>query len=110
MHAGSAIGFGLIGVMILIIMFRRGKVKASPIVVSLFAFSFAMMVGAVWEIFEFAMDQVFGMSMQKSGLVDTMWDLIVDAGGAFLASAAGYVYLKKNKKTGLAGVVDKAVR
>ena len=31
-----------------------------------------MMIGAVWEIFEYGMDQTFGLNMQKSGLDDTM--------------------------------------
>jgi len=46
-------------------------------------------IGALWEVFEFGMDQIFGMNMQKSGLVDTMGDLIVDAIGAGLAAMSG---------------------
>jgi hypothetical protein len=30
--------------------------------------------------------------MQKSGLRDTMGDLIVDCGGAFIASTTGFLY------------------
>jgi hypothetical protein len=33
--------------------------------------------------------------MQKSGLVDTMWDLIVDAAGALLIAVLGYGYLSR---------------
>jgi hypothetical protein len=32
--------------------------------------------------------------MQKSGLVDTMWDLIADCIGAGIAGLYGYLYLK----------------
>lgn len=35
--------------------------------------------------------------MQKSGLVDTMWDLVVDAGGAFVASLIGYFHIKLDR-------------
>ena len=35
----------------------------------------------------------------EDGLVDTMIDLFVDALGAFVVSAIGYVYMKRNKKT-----------
>lgn len=59
-----------------------------------FAFCFAVMIGAVWEIWEFTLDQLFGLNTQKSGLVDTMWDLIVDAGGAIIGAGAGWAYLK----------------
>ena len=73
--------------------------------VALFAFVFAVAVGTFWEIFEFAVDQVFGTTMQKpmlgdpSGLTDTMWDLIVDALGALVISAFGWWHMKRNKRS-----------
>ena len=42
-----------------------------------------------WETFEYGMDQLLGLNMQKSGLDDTMEDLIVGKVGSFLA----YFYL-----------------
>jgi hypothetical protein len=44
------------------------------------------------------MDSLFGINMQKSGLPDTMWDLIVDALGALLVSIVGYFYLRGDIK------------
>jgi hypothetical protein len=55
---------------------------------------FAQGLGSIWEIFEFAMDQLFGLNMQKSGIVDTMWDMIVNAIAAFAISLLGYGYMK----------------
>lgn len=109
LHTGSAIGFGIIGFVVLLMLFRSEKVNASPLLISIFAFSFALAIGALWEIFEFTMDQLFGLNMQKSGIVDTMWDFIVDAIGAFVASLAGYLYLTKNKTKGLSGVIHDTV-
>ena len=43
------------------------------------------------------MDQIFGLNMQKSGLIDTMWDLIVDSIGALLTSLVGYFYIRGKK-------------
>ena len=40
------------------------------------------------------MDRFFGLNMQKSGLVDTMGDIIVNDIGALFASLLGYFYLK----------------
>ncbi len=94
LHASSALGFGLIGMIILIALFRGDKLKASPVVISMFAFAFAVAIGALWEIFEFTMDQTFGLNMQKSGLRDTMTDLIVDMIGALISCTAGFFYLK----------------
>ena len=39
----------------------------------------------------------FVLNMQKSGLSDTMWDMIVDAGWALATSILGYFYMKGNK-------------
>ncbi|WP_242601748.1 hypothetical protein [Thalassovita autumnalis] len=94
MHGGSAVGFGLIGFVLVFMMFQGNAFAAPPIAMAFFAFCFAMTIGAFWEIFEFAMDQMFGLNMQKSGLMDTMGDLIVDAIGAFIGASAGWLYLK----------------
>lgn len=86
------------------------KLKLSPFFIALFAFCFAVASGVVWEIYEFAVDGLFGMNMQKfiladgtilSGrlaLADTMQDLIVDAFASLLVAVAGYVALKTKAK------------
>ena len=94
LHAGSAVAFGLVGVILMLVLVRGQKLTAAPVTVAFFAFCFAMTIGAMWEIWEFFLDQTFGLNTQKSGLVDTMEDLIVDAVGALLGAAAGWVYLK----------------
>ena len=59
------------------------------------SFGFAVTIGTLWEIFEFLMDWFFGFNMQKSGLVDTMTDLLINAIGAAIAAAIGYFYVYK---------------
>jgi uncharacterized membrane protein YjdF len=93
LHSGAAMGFGLLGVLFVLMLFEGDRYAAPPWAMAFFAFCFAMTIGALWEIFEFAMDVNFGLNMQKSGLTDTMWDLIVDAGGAALGALAGFFYL-----------------
>ena len=61
-------------------------------------------------IFEFGVDQILGFNMQKSGLVDTMWDLIVDSIGAFFASLLGFLYLKGEKRFSVAVLIERFVR
>lgn len=95
LHIGSSAALGFVGFLILYALHSAGKLDARPWLVALFSFSFALALGAIWEIFEFSMDQLFGTNMQKNGLVDTMWDLIVDAGGALFASILGFFYLTK---------------
>jgi hypothetical protein len=64
-----------------------------------------MTVGAIWEVFEFTMDLFFGLNMQKSGLDDTMGDLIINAVGGLIASLTGYFYLVRNS----AGLLGRAL-
>lgn len=109
MHGVSALGFGLIGFVLVFMMFQGDRFAAPHLAVAVFAFCFAVTIGVVWEVFEFAMDQSFGLSMQKSGLVDTMGDLIVNMGGAALGAASGYAYLKGLAYGGFTGVIDEFV-
>lgn len=109
MHAGAAIGFGLIGFIIIFMLFRGNKYAAPPIALAWFAFCFAMTLGVIWEIFEFGMDSLFDLNMQKSGLADTMYDLMVDTLGAFLGAMAGFFYLKGRWFGGLAKLIDQFV-
>ena len=109
MHTGSAMMFGVFGVILIMLIFDNASIKASPKMVAFLAMCFAIAVGAIWEIFEFGMDQFFGLNMQKSGLVDTMWDLIVDTLGAIIGAAAGYVYLRHGKKGVLSRMIAETV-
>lgn len=100
LHIWSGIIIGIIGFSLVSILNREKRLSMylGPGFVALFSFSFALAIGAIWEIFEFAMDTFFGFHMQKSGLVDTMTDLMVDAIGALLVCVLGYFYLKKDPK------------
>ncbi|WNY25288.1 hypothetical protein [Methanolapillus millepedarum] len=85
----------------------------NPFYVALFSFTFAVAVGALWEIVEYSFDWILATTMQcwdqdpslyltgriyqGAGLIDTMEDLIVDAIGAFFVSAVGYFYLVRGK-------------
>lgn len=99
LHAFSGTILGFIGFTLIYFLNREEEIDIvlSPIFVALFAFTFAVSIGVVWEIFEFTMDSLFAFNMQKSGLVDTMWDLIADCIGSGIASYYGYKYLKKGQ-------------
>jgi hypothetical protein len=110
MHAGSAIGFGLIGFVLVFMIFQGDRYAAPPIALAFMAFCFAIFIGTAWEVFEFAMDRLFGFNMQKSGLQDTMGDLVVNMAGAVIAAATGFAYLKGRARGGLAALIDEFVR
>ena len=84
-------------------LFEGDRFAAPPSAIAFITFCVAMMVGAMWEVFEFSMDIAFGLNMQKSGLNDTMIDLVLNAVGGLIASLTGYVYLVRNS-AGLLGM------
>jgi len=96
LHSGSAFLLGILGFLLVFVLNEKENVDLDlkPNFIALFAFMFAIGIGAIWEIFEFSMDQIFGLNMQKSGLVDTMWDLIVNVIGALIMSLLGWGYIK----------------
>ncbi len=100
LHTCSGFLLGILGFLLVHVLNEKRRIDnhMNPGFVALFAFSFALAAGTLWEIFEFAMDQLFGLNMQKSGLMDTMTDLIVDALGALVVSVLGYVYLRRDRR------------
>jgi len=101
LHGSSGLLLGIFGFLLVYVLNENKRVDLHmrPRFVALFALLFAIAAGALWEIFEFAMDQTLGTNMQKpmrgdpSGLTDTMWDLIVDAAGALVISSLGWRYM-----------------
>ena len=99
LHSWSGVLLGTIGFLLVYILNKASGVDVimSPFFIAFFALCFAVTCGVVWEVFEFLMDVVFKTDMQKSGLVDTMWDLIVDTGGALIVSVNGWLTMRAKK-------------
>ena len=99
LHTTSGFLLGIVGFLLVYILNeeKRVQVKLKASFVALFSFTFALALGALWEIFEFSMDYFFGLNMQKSGLYDTMGDLMVDTIGAVVIAVVGYFYIRRKK-------------
>jgi len=109
LHTFSGFALGAIGLSIIGLLNKSESVplSLSPAFIAIFAFCFAVAIGTVWEIYEFAVDSVANLNMQKyllesgemlngrAALADTMKDLIVDSLGALVISIAGYVSMKR---------------
>jgi uncharacterized membrane protein len=97
LHSGSGFLLGMVGFVLSYTINEQKSISLDmkPGYVALFAFGFSMTIASIWEIFEFTMDQMFGLTMQQSGIVDTMWDLIVAMIGAIIISILGYLWMKK---------------
>lgn len=114
LHGLSGVIVGLIGFYMVYFLNARYNMKISPLFVAVFAFSFAMTMGVLWEIFEFSADYFLGANMQRwmqpdmahligkdyqgYGLRDTMSDLIISVFGAILASVFAYLSYKHERE------------
>ena len=112
LHAFSGAMLGALGFSLVIILNDAEKVKfdLSPFFISLFAFCFALAMGAIWEIYEFTFDGLLSLNMQKFALADgtnlighdalrdTMKDIIVDALSALSIAVIGYYSIKEVEK------------
>ncbi|PZO82127.1 MAG: hypothetical protein DI629_01260 [Mesorhizobium amorphae] len=104
LHSSSGVLLSALG---LLFAYGIGGKSLNARVAFLFAPMLAMSVGTVWEFFEFAIENLFGVAMQTpqvsggSGLVDTMWDLIVNAVAAVGVALYGWHYTRPSRGRGI---------
>lgn len=77
--------------------------KANPYLVFIIVFVFALSLGALWEIYEYAFDGLLSLNMQQAkelvgreALLDTILDLCCDAIGGIVAGAICAICSYKN--------------
>lgn len=111
LHVFSGAMLGALGFILVSLLNDNEKihVQLSPFFIALFAFCFALAAGAVWEIYEFTVDSIMQLNMQKymteagevlvgrEALLDTMEDIISDALAALGVAVLGYISLKKER-------------
>lgn len=57
---------------------RRCECRLSPLFLAVTAFCFSMTIGVFWEFFEFAMDHLFALDMQKDTLLTGFHSVLLD--------------------------------
>lgn len=111
LHLFSGAMLGALGFILVSLLNDNARVhvQLSPFFVALFAFCFALAMGALWEIYEFTVDSILKLNMQKylteegvvligrEALMDTMEDIISDAGAALVVSIIGYHAVKRER-------------
>lgn len=103
LHICSGLVVGMVGFLVLFTLFDTERVKMPPLLLSVLAVALAMAVGSAWEIFEFSVDHLFNLDMQRktlsdnSGLTDTMVDEIVNAIGAILSVTVAHLRLSHRR-------------
>ncbi|MEA2735356.1 MAG: hypothetical protein QOE14_1807, partial [Humisphaera sp.] len=107
---------GIAGFVTLFLLNRTNHIPQGmrPGFICFFGVTFAVFLGVVWEVFEYACDRfapLIGMTsnMQstESGVRDTMQDLMVDTAGAVVVAFMGWAYLRSGKYSFLADGVKK---
>jgi len=71
----AAFGFSLVDILN---RNKQEKFRLSPFYVALGAFCFSMTVGVLWEFFEYGMDMLFLMDMQKDTVIHTISTVTLD--------------------------------
>ena len=123
LHFLSGILFSLVGLILFFsIQNKELSRQIRPAVAILFALFFSAACGLVWEIYEFTIDSLVGMIMQRwqsklpatqwlamqnhsnrsnPGLIDTMWDLLATALGSLVSiPLLGYMIRKSRSGPG----------
>lgn len=70
----------------------------------------AAFLALLWELAEFTSDQLFGTTSQNGDLVDTMLDLLYDAGGAVIVAVIWRLTTKRKDAIGLGKLVTSFIR
>lgn len=94
LHSLSSLTIGVMGFLAIYVFHMTHRVQMAPIYIASMTFCSTVTMGTLWELLEFTLDWSFNFTMQKSGLIDTMTDLMVDVMGAFIAAVLGYLYVK----------------
>lgn len=71
----AAVGFSLVDILN---RSKTVKFELSPLFLAICAFCFSMTIGVIWEFFEFGMDNLFQMDMQKDTVLHTFSSVSLD--------------------------------
>lgn len=101
----AAIGFSMVD-----LLNRSDKVlfQLSPLFTAIVALCFSMTIGVVWEFFEFAMDQLGGLDMQKDTVIHTISSVMLNSQGKNVPVVIGGIeeVMVNGQELGLGGYLD----
>lgn len=85
LHTTSGFLSAAIGISLIDLLNKSDKVafKMTPVFVAIFAFCFSMTVGVVWEFYEYTVDNLIHIDMQKDTYVTLIGSSILNGGTPF---------------------------
>ena len=105
LHLVAAAALAMLGMALALLPTAGASPRTAIWLLATLAFAFSMMVGAMWELLEFAIDFFFGTNAQRSGLPDTMGDTIANLVGATYGAVAAHLYLTTGRRWPLSGLL-----
>jgi len=114
LHTGSGVLLGIIGFLAVFLLNHTDRIPKgiTPFFLCVFAVTFAVTLGVIWEIFEYAVDCISpatNMQSRETGVVDTMQDLIVDTLGAVVVAVAGWAHLRTGRYSIISGALARFI-
>jgi hypothetical protein len=103
LHFSSSILVALIGFLVIYVLHLTQRTRFRPWIDGAMILLVTLGLGALWEIAEYTVDQLFGRATQGapnlSALDDTMVDLILDGIGGVIGALLGPLYIKHSKRS-----------
>lgn len=101
----AAIGFSMVD---LLNRSDRMTFQLSPLFTAIVAFCFSMTIGVVWEFFEFGMDMIFGLDMQKDTVIQAIRSVTLNPDGRNIVTVIDSIrsVVVNGKDLGIGGYLD----
>jgi hypothetical protein len=106
----AAFALSFVGLTVILALEDNEVLDASPFMTITLAFGLSFTLGALWEIMEFSLDNLFGFTLQQIGTGVVTLDLIIDGVAAFVVCAGGYLYKKKGMGNLMSGAIVKLMK
>jgi len=115
LHTTSGFLLGVVGWIVLYLLLQTDRLPrgVGHGLVFVFGVTFAVTLGVLWEIFEFIVDSIWphvNMQSNETGVVDTMYDLIVNFIGAIAVGLIGWAHARSGRFSYLLDAVSRFKR
>jgi hypothetical protein len=103
LHLSSSVLIAMIGFLAIYVVHLTSRARFRPLVDGFAILLVTLGIGALWEIAEYAVDQLLARKTQGSPIFppldDTMFDLVMDGLGGLIGAILGPVYVRYSRRS-----------
>jgi len=88
---------GVIGFILMFVLYSNSSVKSNKTLIASFSFSFSVSLGAVWEVFSYFLLQQYNVYFGDLDVAYTPERLFYTIMGAAIVAGSGYVFIRMDK-------------